>query len=49
MVTRWVLARIRNETFFSLEALNERIDELVEELNDRDDEAVPEEPSAALR
>lgn len=30
---RWVLARLRNETFFSLEALNARIRELVDELN----------------
>lgn len=35
VVTRWILARIRNETFFSIEALNERIGELLEELNDR--------------
>ena len=32
---RWILARLRNETFFSLDALNERIAELGEELNDR--------------
>jgi transposase len=32
---RWILARLRNETFFSLGALNERIAELREELNDR--------------
>ncbi len=32
---RWILARMRNETFFSLGALNERIGELLEELNDR--------------
>ena len=32
---RWVLARLRHHTFFSLDALNERIAELVEELNDR--------------
>jgi len=32
---RWVLARLRHETFFSLEALNARIRELVEELNAR--------------
>jgi transposase len=32
---RWILARLRNETFFSLEALNERIAELCEELNNR--------------
>jgi transposase len=32
---RWVLARLRNETFFTLAALNERIRELLEELNAR--------------
>lgn len=32
---RWLLARIRNETFFSLEALNRRLRELLEDLNDR--------------
>lgn len=32
---RWILARLRNETFFSLEVLNERIAELLEELNAR--------------
>jgi len=32
---RWILARIRNETFLSLGALNTRIRELLEELNDR--------------
>ncbi len=32
---RWILARIRNETFFSLGELNARIAELLEELNDR--------------
>jgi transposase len=32
---RWVLARLRHQQFFSLEALNERIAELVEELNAR--------------
>jgi len=32
---RWVLARLRNETFFSLEALNERIRELRDDLNAR--------------
>lgn len=32
---RWILARLRNQTFFSLAALNERIAELREELNDR--------------
>jgi transposase len=32
---RWVLARLRNQIFFSLAELNERIAELVEQLNDR--------------
>lgn len=32
---RWILARLRNRTFFSLEALNEAIAELVEEMNAR--------------
>lgn len=32
---RWILARLRNEQHFSLESLNERIDELTDELNDR--------------
>jgi len=32
---RWVLARLRHHTFFSLDELNERIAELVEELNAR--------------
>jgi transposase len=35
VVQRWILARIRNETFFTLEALNLRIAELLAELNDR--------------
>ena len=32
---RWILARIRNQTFFSLDELNERIAELLEALNHR--------------
>jgi hypothetical protein len=32
---RWILARLRNETFFSIEALNGRIAELLEDLNGR--------------
>lgn len=32
---RWILARIRNEVFFSLESLNARIAELLEDLNAR--------------
>jgi len=35
VVERWILARIRNETFFSLGELNTRIAELLEELNAR--------------
>lgn len=35
VVQRWLLARLRHETFFSLEALNARIAELVTELNTR--------------
>jgi len=32
---RWILARLRHETFFSLAALNARIRELLADLNDR--------------
>jgi transposase len=32
---RWILARLRNRTFFSLEELNEAIAELLVDLNDR--------------
>ena len=32
---RWIVARLRHETFFSLEALNERIAELLVDLNGR--------------
>lgn len=32
---RWILARLRHETFFSLAALNQRIRELLVELNNR--------------
>jgi len=35
VVERWILARLRHETFFSLAALNRRIGELLEDLNDR--------------
>lgn len=35
VVERWILARLRNETFFTLEAINERIAELLEDLNHR--------------
>jgi transposase len=32
---RWILAKLRNQTFHSIEALNERIGELLHELNER--------------
>jgi transposase len=35
IVERWIVARLRHETFFSLEALNARIAELLVELNGR--------------
>lgn len=35
IVQRWILARLRNQTFFSLAALNERIAELLEDFNHR--------------
>ena len=35
LAQRWILAVLRNQTFFSLQALNERIRELLGVLNDR--------------
>jgi transposase len=35
VVQRWILARLRHRTFFSLDELNAAIAELVDELNDR--------------
>lgn len=35
VVTRWILARLRNRTFFSLAELNRAIAELLERLNDK--------------
>ena len=35
LAQRWILARVRNETFFTMDALNGRIGELLEELNTR--------------
>lgn len=35
VVQRWILARLRHETFFSIEALNERIRKLLDDLNAR--------------
>jgi transposase len=36
IVQRWILARLRRETFFSIETLNTRIRELLDELNTRE-------------
>jgi transposase len=41
IVERWILARIRNETFFSLGELNSRIRQLLEELNRRPFQKLP--------
>ena len=35
VVERWILARLRNRTFFSLAELNHAIEQLLEELNNR--------------
>ena len=35
IVERWIMARLRHETFFSLKQLNQRIGELLVELNNR--------------
>jgi len=35
VVQRWILARLRNQRFFSLEALNQAIRELIDHVNDR--------------
>jgi transposase len=35
VVQRWILARLRHRTFFSLDELNQAIGELLEELNER--------------
>jgi transposase len=41
LVERWILARIRNETFFSLSELNRRLRELIEDLNGRPFQKLP--------
>ena len=41
MVERWILARIRNETFFSLTELNRRLRGLIEDLNGRAFQKLP--------
>ena len=35
LVERWILAKLRHETFFTLASLNSRIRELLEQLNDK--------------
>jgi transposase len=41
LVERWILARIRNETFFSLSELNRRLRGLIEDLNGRPFQKLP--------
>jgi len=41
LVERWILAKIRHETFFSLAALNARIKELLEQLNNKPFQKLP--------
>ena len=41
LVERWILARLRNQTFFSLSELNQAIAALLEELNDKPFKKLP--------
>lgn len=41
VVERWILAKLRNVTFYSLDQLNEAIDVLLEELNNRPFQKLP--------
>ena len=41
VVERWILARLRHQTFFSLVALNDAIRELLPHLNDRPFKKLP--------
>jgi len=41
IVERWILARLRHQTFFTLAALNQAIGELLEELNQRPFKKLP--------
>jgi transposase len=41
LVERWILAKLRHETFFSLAALNARIKELLEQLNNKPFQKLP--------
>ena len=46
---RWILARLRNQTFFSLDELNQRIWELLGATQRPGDEGLRRQPAAALR
>ncbi len=41
LVERWILAKLRHETFFTLAALNARIKELIEQLNNKPFQKLP--------
>jgi len=41
IVERWILARLRHQTFFTLSALNLAISELLVDLNNRDFKKLP--------
>ena len=48
VVERWILARLRDCTFFSLQALNDAIKPLLEELNSRPFQNMPDESRQTL-
>ncbi|MTI11867.1 IS21 family transposase [Sansalvadorimonas verongulae] len=48
IVERWILARLRDCTFFSLQALNEAIKPLLEELNNKPFQNMPDESRRTL-
>ena len=48
VVERWILARLRDCTFFSLQALNEAIKPLLEELNSKPFQNMPDESRQSL-
>lgn len=48
IVERWILARLRNCTFFSLQALNDAIKPLLEELNNKPFQNMPDECRRSL-
>ena len=49
LAQRWILARLRDETFFSLGALNQAIRVLLDELNDRPMKEAGRQPPRPLR